>query len=289
MKKRIIVLVVILLAIIGIFAILFFGIKLKKVTVSGNKTMTKDEIISAQMSDKFSYNTIYSYFKFKFKGAKKMPMATKIEVSFKGIDTIVFKVYEKEISACVESMNQYAYMDKEGTVIRCMEEKLENVTVITGVGLKSFTVGKKLNFEDDGMFERVVNITTLIKHYGMNISVVNIEKGSVTLYTEDVTVLLGNKDFYDEAMAQLSEVLKRVEKKNIAGTIDMTLFEEGDDIVINPKRPGGLNNSTGVGKRKRTGAQRDKAAARRAKKRAKAKAKAKAGKDSNAAAVTTEQ
>lgn len=58
----------------GMFAIAFFTIKIDTVTMEGNSIYSDEQIIKAQMSDKYSYNTLYSLVKFKVKGMVDMPL-----------------------------------------------------------------------------------------------------------------------------------------------------------------------------------------------------------------------
>ncbi len=244
MKNKIIWIISPILLIIIIFIIAFFNIHITSVQVEGNNVYTRNEIISEQMSGKYAYNTIYMFIHQHIFGSKDMPFAQEIDAKLVNFHCIKFTVYEKTISSCVQMMNQYAYIDMNGVVLKCMQQKLDGVTVITGVDLKSFTVGEKIETKDDSIFDMIVNVSQLIKHYNLDVNTVNTDNNEITLYTDNVTVYLGKKEFYDDDIAALSSVLKKIKKKKLSGTIDMREYTSGDRIILKPSAKSSKKGST---------------------------------------------
>ncbi|MCR5586941.1 MAG: hypothetical protein K6F77_05355 [Lachnospiraceae bacterium] len=231
MKKFLIFLGIIGL-IAGMFAIAFFTIKIDTVTTEGNSIYSDEQIIKAQMSDKYSYNTLYSLVKFKVKGMVDMPFAERIVPNFEGPKTLKLKVYEKSINACVYAMNQYAFLDDDGVVVDCLPTTLSAITVITGVDVNSIEVGKELDTTDKNDLPRLINLTTLIKYYNINVKKLTNKEKCIIMETDNVTVKFANKDHYDDEMAALSSTLKKIRKNKLSGTIDMTDFVSGDKIIL---------------------------------------------------------
>ncbi|MEE3393536.1 MAG: hypothetical protein VZR23_07660 [Lachnospiraceae bacterium] len=231
MKKGLIIfsaLLVVVLALTGAF----FTIHINKVSASGSRFYTESEIINAQMNNKFSYNTLWFFAKEKLLGPEKMPFAQEINISFPDMHTVKIRVYDKKVSGCVKTADQYAYFDMDGNVLACLDRREPHVTIVTGVELKSFTVGKKLDVKDDAIFKQIMNVTGLIEHYNINADSINTDDRSITLYAGDVKVLLGKKDFYDDQMSVLASVLETARKNKLSGTIDMTDFKPGDKIFL---------------------------------------------------------
>ncbi|MCR5625664.1 MAG: cell division protein FtsQ/DivIB [Lachnospiraceae bacterium] len=232
--KKLLVVLVIIGCILGIGAVCFFNIKINRIKVEGSSMYTDNEVIQAQMKDKFSYNTLYLFLKNKIKGTEEMPFASKVKLKFNNIHSITFIIYEKDVSACIYSMNQYAYMDNNGIVIECLPNTKENVTVITGVDVNSFTVGEEPDVSDKSILKRLINLTTLIRYYEIDVKQLKTKQNEIIMQTENVKVIFGNKDHYDDEMAALSYVLDKINKKKLKGTIDMKDFVSGDKIILQP-------------------------------------------------------
>lgn len=258
MKKKIITfLITVLIIFAALFFAAFFGLKITKVQVTGNSIYSENEVINTQMKGRFSHHTLFMFIKEKIAGPEKMPFAQEIDVSFPDLHTIRFEVYEKNITSCVKAVDQYAYIDNDGLVLRCMDRKIKGVTEITGVGLNSFTVGKKLDVTDDDVFKKIVNVSKLISYYKMNVKKVIFKKNEVTLKNHFVTVYLGDKDDYDDEMSALAAILPKIRKRRIYGVIDMTIYQRGDRVIVQPRKNSAATRSavaaTGAGAVKNSG------------------------------------
>ncbi len=220
-----------------ILVLVFFLVKIKNISVENSKIYTEGEVIEAQMSDKYAYNSLYLYLKFKLKGENPMPFAEDIKLEFNNPSDIVFKVYEKKISACVSCMNQYAYMDEKGVVIETLPTTLPAVTVITGVDVNTFKVGEVLGAKDKTLLKRLVKITELINYYNLRVKELKNTDTGIVMYVGKVKVYFGNKETVGEdEMAALSSALRKIRKKKLKGSIDMSDFVFGDKIIL--QRPG---------------------------------------------------
>lgn len=239
--------------ILGLFLItagVFWFLRITDIKVEGGEIYSDQEIISSAMSDKYAYHTLFFLAKSKLGHISCLPFVQEIDVEWKSPSAIVLHVFDKTISGCVKYMGQYIYFDKDGVVLQSMTEPMDGVPVVTGIKFGKFTLNEAFEVKDDSLFETIMNLSRLIKHYKVQVDQVKIEGKNVTLYSGQVEVYLGQKDFYDDDMAALASVLKKTNKKGLAGTINMENFNSGDRIILkttDTDSSGAVDNSTGSG------------------------------------------
>lgn len=221
--------------ILGLFLIIagvFWFLRITDVTVEGGEIYSEQEIISSAMSDKYDYHTLYFLAKSKLGRVSCLPFVQEIDVEWKSPAAIVLHVYDKTISGCVKYMGQYIYFDKDGVVLQSLAEPMDGVPVVTGIKFGKFTLNEAFEVKDSSLFETIMNLSRLIRHYKVQVDQIKFDGKNVTLYSGKVEVYLGQKDFYDDDMAALASVLKKTNKKGLAGTIDMENFNSGDRIIL---------------------------------------------------------
>lgn len=221
--------------ILGLFLIIagvFWFLRITDVKVEGGEIYSDQEIISSAMSDKYDYHTLYFLAKSKLGRVSCLPFVQEIDVEWKSPAAIVLHVYDKTISGCVKYMGQYIYFDKDGVVLQSLAEPMDGVPVVTGIKFGKFTLNEAFEVKDSSLFETIMNLSRLIRHYKVQVDQIKFDGKNVTLYSGKVEVYLGQKEFYDDDMAALASVLKKTNKKGLAGTIDMENFNSGDRIIL---------------------------------------------------------
>ena len=116
--------------------------------------------------------------------------------------------------------------------MQSLAEPMDGVPVVTGIKFGKFTLNEAFEVKDSSLFETIMNLSRLIKHYKVQVDQIKFDGKNVTLYSGKVEVYLGQKEFYDDDMAALASVLKKTNKKGLAGTIDMENFNSGDRIIL---------------------------------------------------------
>lgn len=221
-----------ILALLLLTAGVFYFLRITQIKVEGGEIYSDQEIISTAMSDQYSYHTLYFLAESKLGHVPCLPFVQEIDVEWKNPTSIILHVYDKTISGCVKYMGQYIYFDKDGVVLQSLSEPMDGVPVVTGIKFGKFTLNEAFEVKDDSLFDTIMNLSRLIKHYKVQVDQVKFEGKNVTLYSGDVEVYLGQKDFYDDDLAALSSVLKKTNKKGLAGTINMENFTSGDRIIL---------------------------------------------------------
>lgn len=222
----------VILTLLLLTAGVFYFLRITRIKVEGGEIYSDQEIISTAMSDQYSYHTLYFLAESRFGRVPCLPFVQEIDVEWKSPTSIILHVYDKTISGCVKYMGQYIYFDKDGVVLQSLSEPMDGVPVVTGIKFGKFTLNEAFEVKDDSLFDTIMNLSRLIKHYKVQVDQVKFEGKNVTLYSGDVEVYLGQKDFYDDDLAALSSVLKKTNKKGLAGTINMENFVSGDRIIL---------------------------------------------------------
>lgn len=222
--------------------LLFFSLRIREVKVEGSKIYSEQDIIKHAMSERYSYHTLYFMVMSRMKGVKCLPFTQEIEVEWNRYDSITLHVYDKTISGCVKYMGQYVYFDKDGIVLQSLGKPMEGIPIVTGIKFGKFTMNQAFDVEDDSLFETIMNLSRLIDHYDVKVDQIRFNGKEVTLYSGKVQVFLGKKDFYDDDLAALASVLKKTNKKDLNGTINMEHYEPGDKIILKTNDPVGQQN-----------------------------------------------
>ena len=230
--KHIKIIIGVILGILLVLAGTFFFLQITQVKVEGGDIYSDQEIVSSAMSDKYAYHTLYFLAKSKLGHVNCLPFVQEIDVEWKSPTNIVLHVYDKTISGCVKYMGQYIYFDKDGVVLQSLTEPMDGVPVVTGIKFGKFTMNEAFEVKDDTLFDTIMNLSRLIKHYKVDVDQIKFDGKNVTLYAGKVEVYLGQKDFYDDDLAALASVLKKTRKKDLAGTINMENFTSGDRIIL---------------------------------------------------------
>ena len=216
--------------------IVFFGFKIEHIDVEGTECYSSQEIIDSIFTRKFSDNELVFMFYQKFYGLNKLPFVEDIEVTYDNRNSITLHVYDKTISGCIQYMGQYVYFDKDGTVLQSLAEKKEGVPVVTGIKFGEFTVGQPFSVEDDSMFATIMNLSSLIGHYNIEVKKIHLAAGEVIIYSGKIKIRLRNKAMYDDEIAALSSILEIAKEKNLSGVIDMRAFEKGNKVSLQKEK-----------------------------------------------------
>ncbi|QHQ62056.1 cell division protein FtsQ [Anaerocolumna sedimenticola] len=226
MKLLILCLVIIIPAFI-----LFVTCRLDTVIVEGSSHYTNEELQDKVITKKTDRNTILLYLRYKYGKVDSIPFVEDIDIELVNKNTVKIHVYEKVITGCIEFMGGYMYFDKDGIVVESSNEKLDEVPFITGLSFNRIILYEKLEVQKKSLFHVILNITQLIKKFGLKINTIQFNSNlDVTLYSGDIKILLGKRDTYDEQIAELKNVLPKAKGKKII--LDMTDFKERQDEII---------------------------------------------------------
>lgn len=220
-------LLIVLIAVI----VLFMNFRLENVIVEGTTRYTEEEIKNRLITEKTDQITLFYYLRQHFSDPVSIPFVEKVDVSMENRNTIHVTVYEKLVVGCVEMMGGYLYFDKDGIVVESTKERLEDIPQVTGLKFDKIVLHEKLEIQKEGLFETILNVTKLIKKFEIPIDAMRFNSDYELILTSDgIEVLLGRKDFYDEQLGALKNVLEAAGDKKLS--IDMKNYSKNNKKII---------------------------------------------------------
>lgn len=233
------IIAIIVIAVIG--AAIIFATKLNSISIEGNNHYSSEELKDLLIKDKTDNNAILFYLSHNYGEQEAIPFIEKIDIKLTGRNAVKVQVYEKIVTGCIEYMESFMYFDREGIVVETSKERIDEVPIITGLQFSKLILHEGIEVDKPNIFHMILNLTQLIQMYDINVNVIHFTNDlEVVLYRENIRILLGKRDSYDEQLAQLPNLLSSLESKNgeLAGNkseklvIDMKEFKEGQDSII---------------------------------------------------------
>lgn len=209
---------------------------IRTVYVQGNVHYTEEEIRELVMDGTFGDNSLYLSLKYRDTGVKGIPFIDVLDVDILAPDTIKIMVYEKTLTGYLKYLDAYLYFDKDGTVVESSGVRTLGVPQITGLEFGYVVVGEKLPVDNPEIFGSILNVTMLLKKYGLSADKIDFGKsGDVTVYFGDVKVSLGNDSAtLEDRLVLLQGFLTTLEGQ--AGTLQMETYdEESGKYIFKPE------------------------------------------------------
>lgn len=230
--KKVIAIGIISVVVIG-FSIAISMTMIQETIIDEGTNYTKEEIKNIVINNILDHNSVYLFLKYRYSEQEKIPFVEYIDVSWKDAKTVKIKVYDKSIIACTNYMNEYIYFDKDGMVVETSSKKQANIQYVTGLNFSEVKLNDKIKVADDEIFDTILSVTQQIAKYDLDIKEINFdEKDNLTLYTDKITILMGNHETYDEQLAKLRNMLEEASKKNLKGILHMENYVEGQNRII---------------------------------------------------------
>lgn len=234
-KIKLIRTIVIILSVIVVGLIGCLVTMVKDVEVVNSTHYSYEEIKEYMMDESFEKNAIFLYLKNRYSEQEKIPFVEYVDVELKGINKIKLTVYDKKIVGCISYMNKYIYFDKDGYFVEQSTEKLEDVPYVTGIEFNEIKLYEQMKVDKEEIFNVVMNITKLINKYEISVNEIQFNRFSeLTLYSDEIEILLGKHTTYDEQIAKLSGILK--EAKGMKGILHLENYSSGSSNIIFEKK-----------------------------------------------------
>ena len=227
-KQMIVILCVLALLAAGIWG--YNSFRLKEITVEGLSRYTKEEFLNKLESDVlFGLTPVYCMQD--SLSQKSIPFVEKYEIEYTDSHTARIIVHEKRVTGCVVVMGRYMFFDKDGIIVETSDSRLEGIPVITGLKFDEIVLYKKLNVQKQSLFDTILELTRLTEQKGIVTNEISFDSNyEVTLYLDEISVLLGKRTSYDEQINALSGILESLQGRT--GIIDMQNYSKENGEVI---------------------------------------------------------
>ena len=205
-----------LLITIAVLAILFLIVlklfTVKRVVVEGNELYDQKTIEDAVLNDKYSWNSLYVYLKYKIKDTKKIPF----------IDTM---------SIYIPGINENAYFDKDGFVVETSSDTVPGVPCIDGISCDKVVLYEKLPIKQ-AMLKDILELTQGLKRQDLVPDSVDYgaQNAPVVKYG-NVSVIIGDTTKLTRKIERLKAIMPSLEGQS--GTLHLESWtEETTNIVF---------------------------------------------------------
>ena len=150
------------LAVMFLIALKLFTVK--KVVVEGNELYEQKVIEDAVLNDKYSWNSLYVYIKYKIKDTSKIPFIDTMSISLDSPHTLHISVYEKGMLGYIyiPGIDENAYFDKDGFVVETSSDTVPGVPRIDGISCDKVVLYEKLPIKKSTLRE-LLEVTQSLK------------------------------------------------------------------------------------------------------------------------------
>lgn len=222
-RKRVLVTFLVILLLLAVSALIVIKVfTVKTVKVEGNKLYQDKQIEDWVLNDKYSWNSLYVYLKYKFFDTKQVPFIDTMEVSLKSPHTIGITVYEKGLLGYIymDSLGQNIYFDKDGFVVETSTDVIKGVPKIAGISCSKVVLYEKLNLSDTKALKTLLDLTLTLKKYKLVPDAINYQSAdAITMTYGTVTVNLGDTKELTEKVKRLVKIMPSL--NGLTGTLHL--------------------------------------------------------------------
>ena len=158
----------------------------------------------------------------------------KMNVALKNPWTVRVNVHDKEMAGYVDYDGAYLYFAGTGTAVLKSKKLIEGTPYIEGLAFDEdeTEIGQILPVEDDGIFERIVDLSRYLKEYELSPDRISCAEGEIGIYFGSVEVLLGNGN-YEEKLQQVEPILKKLKElyPDASGTLHLENYDSDSESI----------------------------------------------------------
>lgn len=228
-KRRLVRGGVLLILLLAVLAVVFL-FQVKTVTVYGNTRHTEEEIKEGLMNNILHKNTLYLQWEYRNgRVPDTLPFLKSLKVSMKSPTEIEVQVDEKEPVGYLDK-GDYVYFDEDGIVLEISDQEDSDYPVITGVEVDDPVLYQKLPMQSSAQLRTILSITQLLKYQELQAKEIRFaENGDITVYVGGVEALLGQDEYLEEKIANLSAILDKMGDEH--GTLHLESFTGKSDLT----------------------------------------------------------
>ncbi len=219
-----------------LLAVFLLFASIREVTVAGNARYTSGELEEILFPDRLSRNTLYCYFRNRFRPHERIPFVEDYKIVFQSLTKVEVIVYEKSVVGYVSYMSSYMYFDKDGIIVESTNEKLPGVPWVIGLEFGQIVLYQRLPLEDERIFQEILNLTQILSTYGLDVDRIQYDsRGEATLYMGEVEVMLGGNESLNGKIAELNDMLPKLEGRS--GTLHLENYDEANATAGHAFKP----------------------------------------------------
>lgn len=199
------------------------SIQITSFTVTGNEAFSAEEIVTGIFPEDKPPGTVMVFLKSFLKRQVKVPFLESYKISFQDWHSITIEVQEQQIVGCLDYGGRYLYFSKTGALLKQKAEKDDDIPVYIGILPKTVIKYQQIETDREGIFEKINQIAQLLRQYDLQIERISIAlDDTITMYIDQVTVVLGDFTFMEEKVAELCSMYEQL--KELDGTLYLDTY-----------------------------------------------------------------
>ena len=231
-KKIAIALLIILLLLAAAALVVIKVFRVEKVEVEGNELYDAKVIEKAVLNDKYSWNSLYVFLKYRFVDTKKVPFVDTMEITLKDPQTLHIKVYEKGIMGYlyISSIDENAYFDKDGLVVETSSKVIDGTPQIIGIDCDKVVLYEKLPIGNAKLRE-ILTLTQALKRNSLIPDSITYGVANEPLLAYGkIKVEMGSLELLTQKVERLAKIKPSLE--GMDGTLHLENWTEETTIIV---------------------------------------------------------
>lgn len=144
---------------------------------------------------------------------KKNPYIESVEIKKVFPSKLNIQIKERKICGYIPYLNSFLYIDDEGRVIDVQSVYTKKLPLLVGLQFNSFTLGEKLETENEIAFNTLVHLSGIMTKYDVLEDVVKVDvsdSDNMRLFVNNIDVRLGPFKDLDWKISRLKEIIKTI-------------------------------------------------------------------------------
>ena len=218
--RKIIFYILLVVAIVAVIVVLSLTVffKINTITLKGNSTYTKEEILAVLPIGKGDNLFISDTEKASAKLEESLPYIYNAEVTRKLPSTIIVNITETPIVYSVKNSDKtYTLLDGRFKVLETSAKKNKNAVAILKAELKTAVIGQRADFTETKKMDNLLKLANAIERLKLDkitaINSADINNNTVT-YDSRITIKLGSLDKLDNKIYSALSAIDKLNESN---------------------------------------------------------------------------
>lgn len=207
-RKKMLIALIILLILLLLNSFVF---SIRRIEVTGNEAVSAEEI-RKQLGVEEGMNMFHFLIGGMLQKASLSPRLESLDVYVRWPDTLEIRAKERTVVGYVSYMGTYLCLDETGYVVDSTHYLQEDMPVITGVSVQSFTLGEPLNTESVSLSQTIMDICGALQKYQLSETIVRVDLtqlSDIRLYTEKLDVRCAGEEEMDLKIQAIAKILQK--------------------------------------------------------------------------------
>lgn len=210
-KKFTVGLLILFLFLIVILVLNSSIFSIRTIEIEGNQRMSKEEIM-ADFGLEEGVNLFRYFLNHIGRKFSPDPRLDSVDVYINWPDGVRIVVEESVTIGYIYFQGTYLCLNQSGYVVDSTYSLQQELPVIKGLTVGSFTLGETPSTTDDEKYKEIVTIGATLQKYGLGETVLEIDvrdMQNIILYTKNLTIYCGSKEDIDMKIAVIHSVLEK--------------------------------------------------------------------------------